>query len=89
MSKRISFTVHGKVQGVFFRDFTQQKANAYSITGFAKNASDGTVQGEAQGREDALETFKKDLNQGPKHAHVVRLETKDVEVKEGESSFDA
>lgn len=89
MSQRISFTVSGKVQGVFFRDFTQQKAKSYSITGFVKNESDGTVRGEAQGAADALEKLKKDLNQGPKHAHVVRLEIRDVETKDGESSFDA
>ncbi len=47
------------------------------------------VRGEAQGNEDALGKLKKDLKQGPRHAHVVKLETKDVETKDGESSFDA
>jgi len=88
MSQRISFTVHGKVQDVCFRDFTKQKAKAYNVTGFVKNESDGTVRGEAQGDADALSKLKKDLNQGPKAAHVVKLETKALEVKDGESSFD-
>lgn len=43
MAKRIAFTVHGKVQGVCFRDFTQQKASSYGITGYVKNTSDGKV----------------------------------------------
>jgi len=89
MAKRIAFTVHGKVQGVCFRDFTQQKASSYGITGYVKNTSDGKVAGEAQGEEEALKKLKSDLNEGPRAAHVVKLEVKDIETKNGESSFDA
>jgi acylphosphatase len=45
------------------------------------------VEGEAQGDESALDKLKKDLNEGPKHAKVVKLETKDIPLKEGESGF--
>jgi acylphosphatase len=47
------------------------------------------VTGEAQGDEDALKKLKGDLNEGPRAAHVVKLEIKDIQTKEGESSFDA
>lgn len=43
MSQRISFLVHGKVQGVFFRDHTQQAANKYGLTGSVRNTDDGKV----------------------------------------------
>ncbi|ETN39468.1 uncharacterized protein HMPREF1541_05692 [Cyphellophora europaea CBS 101466] len=79
MSKRISFTAHGKVQGVFFRDFTQTQANKYGIT----------VQGEAQGDESSLEKLKQDLNQGPSAAQVVKLDWKETSTKDGEQGFDA
>ncbi|QSS57067.1 hypothetical protein I7I53_05460 [Histoplasma capsulatum var. duboisii H88] len=45
MSKRISFRVHGKVQGVFFRDFTRRNANNYNLTGWVRNTPDGKVGG--------------------------------------------
>lgn len=45
------------------------------------------MEGEAQGDEGALEKLKKDLNEGPKHAKVVKLETTDIATKEGEYSF--
>jgi acylphosphatase len=45
------------------------------------------VEGEAQGEDSALEKLKKDLNNGPKHAKVVKLETKEIPTKDGESSF--
>jgi len=51
--------------------------------------TDAQVAGEAQGSEEALEKFKKDLNEGPSAAHVVKVETDNIEVKSGESSFSA
>ncbi|KIW15862.1 hypothetical protein PV08_05912 [Exophiala spinifera] len=89
MSKRISFRVSGTVQGVGFRDFTRRKATSYGLTGYVKNTSDGRVTGEAQGSEDALKKLKADLNDGPRSAHVVKVEIKEIEPKSGESSFDA
>ncbi|KIW49778.1 hypothetical protein, variant [Exophiala xenobiotica] len=89
MSKRISFRISGTVQGVGFRDFTQRKATSYGLTGHVKNTSDGRVAGEAQGSEDALKKFKADLNDGPRHAHVVKVEVHDIQPKSGESAFDA
>ncbi|KAF7504259.1 hypothetical protein GJ744_002517 [Endocarpon pusillum] len=88
MAQRISYRVHGKVQGVFFRAFTQEKAQSYGITGFVKNTSDGKVEGEAQGNEDALQKFLKDISEGPKHAHVVKVEKSTIDTKDGESSFE-
>jgi acylphosphatase len=46
------------------------------------------VEGEAQGEEDALAKLLKDLDRGPTHAHVVKLEKSDIEVVEGESGFE-
>ncbi|KAL1627271.1 hypothetical protein SLS56_006404 [Neofusicoccum ribis] len=43
MSKRISYKVNGRVQGVCFRAYTVENANEIGVTGFVKNASDGTV----------------------------------------------
>ncbi|KIW24586.1 uncharacterized protein PV07_10292 [Cladophialophora immunda] len=88
MAKRIAFKVHGKVQGVAFRDFTQRKASSYGLTGFVFNTTDGRVAGEAQGDEEALKKLKSDLDSGPRLAHVVKLEIKDIDIKEGEKSFE-
>jgi len=87
MSKRVSFKVHGRVQGVNFRSFTQSKAENYGLTGFVENTPNDKVEGEAQGSEDALQKFLKDINDGPRAAHVVKVEKKEVDVVQGESSF--
>ncbi|KAK0515005.1 hypothetical protein JMJ35_002384 [Cladonia borealis] len=85
--QRISFKVHGQVQGVNFRSFTVKKAESLNLTGYVKNTSDGKVSGEAQGSEDGIKAFLKEINNGPRAAHVVKVEKEEIGVKNGESSF--
>ncbi|KAK5169116.1 uncharacterized protein LTR77_006425 [Saxophila tyrrhenica] len=87
MSKRISFQVTGKVQGVNFRSFTVDKAQSLKLTGYVQNASDGTVTGEAQGDQGSLDKFVQHLNTGPGAADVNKVEQKEIGAKEGESGF--
>lgn len=52
--KHIQITVSGKVQGVFFRAYTEKKANELGISGFVKNQDDGSVYIDASGTNDQL-----------------------------------
>lgn len=45
------------------------------------------VAGEAQGDEEGLQRFLQDINEGPKHAQVVKVEKSTIDTKEGEFSF--
>ena len=50
--RRYRFKVSGRVQGVFFRKFTKQKADELGVTGWCRNTSDGeSVEGEIEGTE--------------------------------------
>ncbi|KAF3941523.1 Acylphosphatase-1 [Dactylella cylindrospora] len=83
--KRYTFTVHGQVQGVFFRKFTQQSANDLSLVGYVRNTVSGTVAGEAQGTEESLEKFKEKLHEGSPRSSVTKVDWSEVEVrKDGE-----
>jgi acylphosphatase len=55
---RTRFVIRGKVQGVHFRKFTQQKAVQLGIFGVVRNEEDGSVKGEAEGRIEAMNDFK-------------------------------
>jgi len=46
------------------------------------------VVGEAQGTEDSLKAYLKELGSGPRHAHVVKVEKEEVKTTEGESAFE-
>jgi acylphosphatase len=55
--KHLNIMVTGKVQGVFFRKYTEQKALELGITGLVRNLDDGSVYIEAEGPEDQLADF--------------------------------
>ena len=51
------FVVSGKVQGVFFRAATRERANALGLDGYARNLPDGRVEVLASGPDDAIEAL--------------------------------
>lgn len=55
--KHYNITVSGKVQGVFYRASTKEKAEQLGIKGFVRNQSDGTVYIEAEGEVSQLDAF--------------------------------
>ncbi|KAF2457658.1 Acylphosphatase-like domain-containing protein [Lineolata rhizophorae] len=88
MSQRISFKVKGKVQGVCFRAYAKEQARSLGVTGFVRNASDGTVVGEAQGKRDSLDKFVGFLKEGPPAARVAGVDQDELSVRDGERSFE-
>jgi acylphosphatase len=58
-----------------------------NVTGWVQNNSDGSVTGEAQGDQSALDKFVQHLNMGPRAAEVNKVDQKTIDVKEGESGF--
>ena len=73
------FTVHGRVQGVWFRDSTRREAERLGITGHAINLADGNVEVLAQGTVDALAELEQWLHVGPPVARVAKVEAQVVE----------
>jgi acylphosphatase len=68
------FTVHGRVQGVWFRDSTRKEAERLNIAGHAINLPDGNVEVLAIGPADALRELEAWLHRGPPLANVTRVE---------------
>jgi acylphosphatase len=71
------FLVSGMVQGVGYRYFAQRVAGELGISGYAKNLSDGRVEVYAIGELEALESFRKSLERGPRFAEVSSVEAED------------
>ena len=74
------FTVHGRVQGVFFRDSTRREAQRLGINGHAVNLPDGTVEVLAAGPANALAELERWLQKGPPMARVTRVEAVTAQV---------
>jgi acylphosphatase len=77
----------GRVQGVFFRDATQRKAESAGVAGWVRNRSDGAVEAVFEGDEPAVERMLEFARGGPGRADVEDLEVIDEE-PEGLSGFD-
>jgi acylphosphatase len=66
--------VSGRVQGVGFRYFAQQKAAELGLDGWARNLNDGRVEVYAAGAADRLSDLATALHLGPRWAEVRRVE---------------
>lgn len=77
--KHLSITVSGKVQGVFYRAFTQKEAQRLQLKGFVRNQPNGDVYIEAEGEETVLQEFITWCKTGSPKSVV-----KEVTIKEGD-----
>lgn len=79
MNKHLNITIIGKVQGVWYRAYTQKKAIELNINGFVYNQPDGSVYAELEGPEEALQAMLTWCKKGPPLANV-----KEILIAEGE-----
>ena len=73
MLQTIRINVQGKVQGVFFRQSTREKAIELGITGTVKNLKDGSVEVIATGTNEQLQVLTQWCNHGPSRAVVINI----------------
>jgi acylphosphatase len=78
--------VHGRVQGVFFRDSTRQVAREAGVAGWVSNADDGTVRAYLEGAPGAVERVVAFMRAGPPGATVTAVDVADA-VPEGAAGF--
>ena len=71
---RLVAVVHGRVQGVFFRHFTQIEATRLNLAGTVENRPDGTVRIHADGPIESLHALLRWLQDGPDLASVSHVE---------------
>lgn len=77
IAKRLRIIVSGKVQCVWFRQSTVEKAKTLGLKGWAKNLSNGDVEIVAEGSEDDLNRLIEWCKKGPPLAKVERVDVKE------------
>jgi len=85
MIKQVILIVHGRVQGVFFRDSTRRKARQLGLTGWVSNESDRTVKVVAEGEEKKLEELIKWCYNGNR---LTRVDKIDIQWQEATGQFE-
>ncbi|SDY41791.1 acylphosphatase [Citreimonas salinaria] len=66
--------VTGRVQGVSFRAWTQEEAQALGLRGWVRNRDDGSVEAVLGGTPEAVEAMVARLREGPRAARVEALD---------------
>jgi len=88
MMRRVKVLVSGRVQGVYFRMFTQNKAKHLGIKGCARNLPDGRVEIIAEADNSSIEKLIKWCRKGPVTARVDDVEIFELESDEDLTSFE-
>ncbi len=70
----IDVHISGRVQGVFFRDFTCKAASQLGLRGWVENCPDGRVRLQAIGDPAAIARLLQAVHRGPPLARVERVE---------------
>lgn len=69
----LRLVIHGRVQGVFYRDSMQREAHRLGISGWVRNQPDGTVEAMVQGEPALLDKLVQWAHRGPELAQVERV----------------
>lgn len=73
--------VSGRVQGVFFRAFTQEKATEFGIKGWVRNIPGGGVEAVLEGERQKVGEMLGLLKAGPEGAMVLGVELSEIKCK--------
>jgi acylphosphatase len=70
VSARAHVVVTGRVQGVFFRVETRNRARSLGLGGWVRNNGDGSVEAVFEGADERVESMVEWCRRGPAHADV-------------------
>jgi acylphosphatase len=87
MMKRVKAIISGRVQGVWFRASTQEKALEYGVRGTVRNLVDGRVELVAEGEVEQVDLLLRWAANGPPMAAVDRVELEELPPDEEYSDF--
>ncbi|MBS3092913.1 acylphosphatase [Candidatus Pacearchaeota archaeon] len=78
MKKANKIIIKGTVQGMFFRSFIKENADALGLRGFVRNLDSGDVEVIVEGEIENVDQMHEVCKQGPKHAVVKELEITEI-----------
>ena len=66
--------IHGRVQGVFFRESMCREAAKHHVAGWVRNRQDGVLEAMLQGELSQVEALIAWVQRGPPEARVERID---------------
>ena len=71
-------TIHGRVQGVWYRGWAVRTARKLGLSGWVRNRNDGSVEAIVEGDAESVREFIRLAGDGPPDARVERIDEEDV-----------
>ena len=84
--KRTHVFISGRVQGVWFRAHTREKAEELGISGWVRNLPDGRVEAVFEGEDEKVDEMVKWCHRGPPLSRVEKVDV-EYETPKGEKCF--
>ncbi len=81
MYSRVHVYISGKVQGVFFREYTRRKAKNLGIKGWVRNLPDGRVEAIFEGEKEKIKEMIEWCHTGSPYSKVEKVEVTEEEYK--------
>ena len=72
--KAVHIVISGRVQGVWYRGWTEREALRRRLDGWVRNRRDGTVEALFSGPEELVSEMIEACGEGPPAARVVRID---------------
>lgn len=85
--KRVHAIVHGRVQGVFFREYTRRKAEELGLDGWVRNLPDQTVETVFQGAMEKVDVMVQWLSIGSPQSDVSEVDMQEEEPRAASPGF--
>jgi len=85
--KTVHVIVEGRVQGVYFRDYTYRQGLLLNLSGWVRNKRDGTVEAVFRGEDKDVQAMLEWLWQGSPRARVDNVRSREVALEEDFTSF--
>ena len=76
--------VSGRVQGVYYRAFTREKAIALGVKGWVRNVPGGGVEAVLEGERKQVGELLKSMKSGPTGSLVLGMELSELQAKDYE-----
>lgn len=82
-NRSVSMVIHGKVQGVGFRQSARAKGKELGLALTAENLADGTVRIETSGAQEIVAQLISWAHHGPAMADVEKVDVTDTDTTRG------
>lgn len=69
--------IHGRVQGVWYRESMRREAERLGVRGWVRNRMDGSVEAAVEGETGVIDLLIRWAHRGPEDARVQRVDVAD------------